>query len=98
MASAVIKEPNRMINDNYIKIDNYIKQLENLIKIKTEKEKGRYIELISKLDALSPLKTLYRGYSITEKDGSVVKSVKQLKSGDNIEIRFNDGSKKAVVK
>ena len=63
-----------------------------------EKEKGRYIELISKLDALSPLKTLYRGYSITEKDGSVVKSVKQLKSGDNIEIRFNDGSKKAVVK
>ena len=62
------------------------------------KEKGRYIELISKLDALSPLKTLYRGYSITEKDGSVVKSVKQLKSGDNIEIRFNDGSKKAVVK
>ena len=35
MASAVIKEPNRMINDNYIKIDNYIKQLENLIKIKT---------------------------------------------------------------
>ena len=83
---------------NYIKIDNYIKQLENLIKIKTEKEKGRYIELISKLDALSPLKTLYRGYSITEKDGSVVKSVKQLKSGDNIEIRFNDGSKKAVVK
>ena len=98
MTSAVIKEPNRMINDNYIKIDNYIKQLENLIKIKTEKEKGRYIELISKLDALSPLKTLYRGYSITEKDGSVVKSVKQLKSGDNIEIRFNDGSKKAVVK
>ena len=37
-------------------------------------------------------------YIKNKKDGSVVKSVKQLKSGDNIEIRFNDGSKKAVVK
>ena len=85
------------MNDNYLKIDNYVKQLENLIKIKTEKEKGRYIELISKLDALSPLKTLYRGYSITEKNGKVVKSIKDLQNGDDIEIRLTDGSKKAKV-
>ena len=98
MASVVFKEPLRKVNDNYQKIDTIIKSLDTLIKTKQEKEKTKYIELVSKLDALSPLKTLYRGYSITEKDGSVVKSVKQLKSGDNIEIRFNDGSKKAVVK
>ena len=85
------------MNDNYLKIDNYVKQLESLIKIKTEKEKSRYIELISKLDALSPLKTLYRGYSITEKNGKVVKSIKDLQNGDDIEIRLIDGSKKAKV-
>ena len=97
MASRVFKEPLRTVNDNYLKIDNYVKQLESLIKIKTEKEKSRYIELISKLDALSPLKTLYRGYSITEKNGKVVKSIKDLQNGDDIEIRLTDGSKKAKV-
>ena len=97
MASRVFKEPLRTVNDNYLKINNYVKQLESLIKIKTEKEKGRYIELISKLDALSQLKTLYRGYSITEKNGKVVKSIKDLQNGDDIEIRLIDGSKKAKV-
>ena len=67
MSSVVFKEPLRKVNDNYLNIDNLLKRLEASIKIKQEKEKNRYIELISKLDALSPLKTLARGYSITEK-------------------------------
>ena len=74
MSSSVFKEPLRKINDNYIKLDNCIKQIENSIKVKHEKEKTKYIELIAKLDALSPLKTLYRGYSITEKNNKVIKS------------------------
>ena len=73
MSSSVFKEPLRKINDNYIKLDNCIKQIENSIKVKHEKEKTKYIELIAKLDALSPLKTLYRGYSITEKNNKVIR-------------------------
>ena len=98
MASVVFRDPLRKINDNYLRIDNYIKQLENLIKIKVEKEKSNYIELISKLDALSPLKTLYRGYSIIEKDGKVVKSINELEKEQIINIRLSDGNKQAVVK
>lgn len=98
MASSVFKDPLKRINDNYLKIDNYIKQIENLAKIKKEKEKNRYIELVSKLDALSPLKTLYRGYSITEKDGKAINSVKELQNGDVVDIRFTDGHKEAVIK
>ena len=88
MSSSVFKEPLRKINDNYIKLDNCIKQIENSIKVKHEKEKTKYIELIAKLDALSPLKTLYRGYSITEKNNKVIKSKEELKTNDLIEIRF----------
>ena len=88
MSSSVFKEPLRKINDNYIKLDNCIKQIENSIKVKHEKEKTKYIELIAKLDALSPLKTLYRGYSITEKNNKVIKSKEELKANDLIEIRF----------
>ena len=98
MASSVFKDQLKRINDNYLKIDNYIKQIENLAKIKKEKEKNRYIELVSKLDALSPLKTLYRGYSITEKDGKAINSVKELQNGDVVDIRFTDGHKEAVIK
>ena len=98
MSSSVFKEPLRKINDNYIKLDNCIKQIENSIKVKHEKEKTKYIELIAKLDALSPLKILYRGYSITEKNNKVIKSKEELKTNDLIEIRFIDGKKEAIVK
>ena len=91
MNSRVFKEPTRNINDNYIK------RLENTIKIKQKEEKTKYIELISKLDALSPLKTLTRGYSIVETDDKIIKSSKQLKTGDKIRLRFSDGQKNAEI-
>ena len=97
MASSVFKEPTRKINENYIKIDTYVKQLENLINKIKEKNKNRYIELVSKLDTLSPLKTLLRGYSIIEKDGKVIKSVSELEVEDDISIRLHDGKKKAKI-
>ena len=55
------------------------------------------IKLITKLDSLSPLKTLTRGYSIIEKDGKVVKSVNDLKMNDEISIRLLDGIAKAKI-
>lgn len=97
LSSRVFKEPLRDIEDNYLKIDNYIKQLENIIKNKQKEEKTKYIELISKLDTLSPLKTLTRGYSIVEKNSNVIKSIKNLKTGDKINIRLVDGKKEAQI-
>ena len=98
MSSVVFKEPTRKINDNYIKIDMHIKQLENLIKQKCKTEKTKYIELVSKLDALSPLKTLSRGYTITEKDNKIIKSKSNLNTGDTINLKFIDGNVIAEVK
>ena len=97
MSSFVFKKPTRRINENYIKLDSYIKQLENLINTKNEKEKKRYVELVAKLDTLSPLKTLMRGYSIAEKEGKIVKSIEELKKDDNIDIRLTDGKVQAKV-
>lgn len=96
-SSFVFKEPTRKIEDYYLKIDGYIKQMENLIKVKQEKSKTKYVELLSKLDAISPLKTLTRGYAITEKDGKIVKSKDELKKGDIVSIRYTDGKKDAQI-
>ena len=97
MSSSVFKEPIRRIQENYIKIDSYVKQLENLINKTKEKNKNKYIELVSKLDTLSPLKTLTRGYSIIEKDGKIVKSITDLQEDNEISIRLKDGEKQAKI-
>lgn len=97
MSSSVFKEPTRRIQENYIRIDNQVKRLENLMQTKQEREKTKYGKLIAKLDAYSPLKTLARGYSITQKDGKVVKTQVELKSGDIVELRFVDGYRKAEI-
>ena len=97
MSSRVFKEPLRDINDNYLKIDSYIKRLENAINVKQKQEKTKYIELVSKLDTLSPLKTLTRGYSIIENNKKIIKSVNEIKTGDKINIRLVDGNRQAEV-
>ncbi len=97
MSSMVFKDPLKRINENYIKIDMCIKQLEKNINAIKEENKKKYIELVSKLDTLSPLKTLLRGYSIVEKNGKVVKKVEDLNTGDEISIRLENGKKKAKI-
>ena len=63
-----------------------------------KENRHKFENIVSKLDSLSPLKTLVRGYSITQKNGEVIKSVKQLKKDDDIEITFSDGTKYAQIK
>ncbi len=98
ISSFVFKEPTRRIQENYIRIDNQVKKLENIIQTKQQKEKVRYANLVSKLDAYSPLKTLARGYSITQKEGKLIKTKEQLNAGDIVELKFYDGNVEAEIK
>ncbi len=97
MSSKVFTDPTAKIKEQYINLDITIKSLENLITNKVKDSKTKSIELISKLDTLSPLKTLTRGYSIAQKDGKTIKSVKELKTNDTLGIRFTDGEIKTKV-
>ena len=61
-------------------------------------KKHRYVALTSKLDAMSPLKVLTRGYAITQKDdGTMLRSVSQVSAGDSIQIRLQDGALNARI-
>ena len=58
----------------------------------------RYIALTAKLDAMSPLKVLTRGYSMAQKKGGeVVTSVKQVELGEKITVSLSDGRLSATV-
>ena len=91
MASRVFKEPLQKVNENYMLIDKYVKSIQNSIVTKYKDKKLEAIKLYSKLDALSPLKTLARGYSITEKEGKIIHKASELKQGDELTLRFEDG-------
>jgi len=58
----------------------------------------RYIALTAKLDAMSPLKVLTRGYSMAQKEGGeVVTSLKQVELGEKITVSLSDGRLSATV-
>ena len=91
MASRVFKEPTATIKDLYVLLDNDIKTLENSITNKLKDLRAKSIETISKLDTLSPLKTLTRGYAIASKNEKNIKSIKEIKKDDLIDLKFIDG-------
>ena len=97
MTSRVFTDPTRKIKDQYIILDDYIKRMENQVKNVQKVSQTRFVELATKLDTLSPLKTLTRGYIIAEKDNKIIKSAKQLKQNDEIELKFQDGKQKAKI-
>lgn len=60
--------------------------------------KQRFMTYAAKLDAMSPLKVLTRGYSLTTaQDGSVLHSVKNAQIGQQIDVRLSDGSITACI-
>ena len=63
-----------------------------------EKKGNKYLQLVSKLETLSPLLTLQRGYTMTKKEGKVITKSTDLKIKDIIEIVFSDGSVNAEIK
>ena len=63
-----------------------------------ERKNRHFVELTAKLDAMSPLKVLTRGYAMAQtKDGRVLKSVSQLEIADPITVTLGDGSISAMV-
>lgn len=97
MKSRIFTDPMRKVMDNSIILDDYMKRLENAMKEIKKEKKNKYTELVTKLDSISPLKTLIRGYSLTEKDGKIIKRATQIDKGDIITIKFSDGEKNAEI-
>ncbi len=97
MASKAFKEPMQKINEKSILIDNYVKNMYYNISTKLQSKKSNFKNVITKIDTLSPMKTLARGYSITEKDDKIIKSVQDLKQGDNVTLKYYDGKAEAKI-
>ncbi|MEE0938876.1 exodeoxyribonuclease VII large subunit [Methanobrevibacter sp.] len=76
---------------------NKLFKLENSIVLKnpseiTKHKREAYLRNFEKLEILNPLLTLKRGYSITKSNDKIVSSAKDVKSGDELDIEFDDGT------
>ena len=99
MARPAYKNPTQKINEQYMVIDMKVKALQNSMMLKLKEAKTSFVKETAKLDSLSPLKTLTRGYSIVTKQesGKVIKSVDDLNSGEKVNLRLSDGQKTATI-
>ena len=97
MSQKTFREPLLRIQDEYLKLDNIIKKIYDKTSDKYKEANFVFSNLVSKLDSLSPLKTLTRGYSIVQKDNKIVKFKSDLNDGDNIKITLTDGDISATV-
>ena len=98
MSSRIYKEPLDRINDGYLQIEQYIKELKNRIEKIVKDSKIDATKLITKLDTLSPLKTLARGFCITtDENGKVLSKAENLEKDMKIKLKFQDGTKDAKV-
>ena len=95
MTNRVFKEPLQKINERYIVIDKLVKQMQNSVTVKVKDDRAKMTELITKLDTLSPLKTLARGYTLTtDASGKVINSSKNIKKDEELVVKFYDGDAK----
>lgn len=91
MAQRVFKEPLQKINEKAILLDTLVKSLTNSTRLKINDCRKEFVEVATKIDSLSPMKTMARGYSIVEKDGKIVKKVNDVQKDDELSIRLSDG-------
>ncbi len=95
--SQVLQKPEKIIENCELYLDSLNEHLNNNFKNILTDYSSSFAILCSKLDSLSPLKVLSRGYSIVKQNNEVLTDVHQLKNGDVVSIQFENGTAKAEI-
>lgn len=90
--SRALGDPMNLVEDRQILLDRQKERLTAALAGRLAGEKERFAAVAAKLDALSPLKVLGRGYAIPQKGERVVTSAAELKEEDQFTLRLRDGS------
>lgn len=96
--SAALKSPDaylEQLRKNLFILRDKLSSAQNL---EISRSRQQFLGFAAKLDALSPLKVLTRGYTVTQDGaGEIIRSVNQTKLNERITITFHDGSACATV-
>ena len=94
----VMRSPTGFIDQRRLELDSIRLRLDSAASARLNREKQRFSSLAAKLDALSPLKVLGRGYAIAlDAGGRAVKDAGQLTAGDRLSLRLSKGEADCLV-
>ncbi len=88
--------PEKTISLFDVRLNNLCERAKNIVNQEFINYSEKTKKLGAKLEALNPVSVLQRGYSIAEKDGKMINSIKEINVGDNIYLTLKDG--KVVTK
>ncbi len=96
--SAALRSPDSYLNQQEKSLELLTNRLVTAQNQIITRNNQRFIAAVSKLDAMSPLKVLSRGYAMAQNDaGDVVRSVNQVQLGERITVSLSDGRLSATV-
>lgn len=99
MALAEFRDPeNFMIKSRENELKNTVVKVQNFFEKNISQKEKAFSNIAVKIDSLSPLKTMARGYLSATKEGKTVKSKTAVSKGDCITLRFIDGRAECEVK
>lgn len=93
-----LTDPTAFLQDRRLQLDYVQQKLGGAARTVLEKDSRRFAQLTAKLDAMSPLKVLGRGYAMAQSDsGEVLRSAQQVEIGDQVRVRLGQGSLRCTV-
>ena len=97
-ASPVMRSPEGAIQQRELLLELLRQRLEHAGTRRFQQEEQRLARLAGRLDALSPLKVLARGYALASReDGTVIRAAGELAPGEPIRLRLGQGSARCTV-
>ena len=88
----VLTDPSAFLQDRKMYLDFVQQKLAGAARMTLEGDERRFAHLAAKLDAMSPLKVLGRGYAMAQlEDGTVLRSAQQADIGDRVQVRLGEG-------
>lgn len=97
-SSYALRQPLAYVNQLAQRLDELLRQLQNYMKGFFQGKKQLFHSSVGKLEALSPLSILGRGYSVTfSEQGAILKETKQTRAGEIIRTRLHAGTIKSKV-
>lgn len=92
-----LSTPLYYVEDRGMRLDYLTRSFTQVMQNRLTAADKRLVASAGKLDALSPLKVLGRGYTLAQKDGKAVCRTSDVTVGDRIDIRLSDGTATCTV-
>lgn len=93
----VLRSPMEMIHLRRMRLDTLYSGMKSAYVSALAQQKHRFASSAAKLDALSPLKVLSRGYAIVRAEDGVVSSVKRVRPQQSVQVTLRDGELSCLV-